>query len=82
MSTPNPTAVDVRPLPADRKLQTVLAVLGDLEVGDSFVLVDGRDPSTLRIQVEEEHPGEIRWEYLKKGPHVWHVRVVRLRVSA
>lgn len=80
MSTPNPTALDVRPLPADRKLQTVLAVLGDLEVGDSFVLVDDHDPSSLRTQVEEKHPGEIRWQYLKKGPHVWHVRVVRRRV--
>ncbi len=79
MSTPTPTAVDVRPLPPDRKLQTILAVFEDLEVGDSFVLVDGRDPSTLRTQVEEKHPGETRWEYLKEGPHVWHVRVVRRR---
>ena len=81
MSTTNPKAVDVRPLPADRKLQTVLSVVGDLEGGGSFVLVDDCDPAMLRAQVEERHSEEIRWEYLKRGPHVWYIRVVRHRAS-
>lgn len=79
MSTPE--AIDIRPLPADRKVQTVRAVFGDLEAGGSFVLVDDHDPATLQTRLEKERPGEIRWEYLKKGPHVWHVRVVRLRTT-
>lgn len=82
MSTTAPNALDVRPLPADRKLQTVLAVFGDLEEGESFVLVDNCDPATLRTRMEEKRPGETRWVYLKSGPHVWHVRVVRRRLSA
>lgn len=79
MSTPE--AIDIRPLPTDRKAQTVRAVFGDLEAGDSFVLVDDRDPATLQTRLEAERPGEVRWEYLKRGPHVWHVRVGRLRVA-
>lgn len=82
MSTPTPTTVDVRPLPADRKLQTVLAVFEDLEVDGSFVLVDDRDPTTLRSRVEEAYPGEVRWENLREGPHVWYARLVRLRVES
>lgn len=76
MSTPE--AIDIRPLPADRKVQTVRAVFGDLEAGDSFILLDDHDPATLQMRLKEERPGEVRWEYLKKGPHVWHVRVARL----
>jgi uncharacterized protein (DUF2249 family) len=79
MSTPE--AIDIRPLPTDRKAQTVRAVFGDLEAGSSFVLVDDHDPATLRTRLEAKRPEEVRWEYLKKGPHVWHVRVGRLRVA-
>jgi uncharacterized protein (DUF2249 family) len=81
-SPPRPKAVDVRPLPADRKLQTVLAVFEDLDADGSFVLVDDQDPETLRRRVEEIHPGEVRWKYLRKGPRVWYARLVRRRVDA
>lgn len=81
-STPRPKAVDVRPLPADRKLQAVLAVFEDLEVDGSFVLVDDQAPEALRRQVEEVHPGEVQWEYLRRGACVWTARLVRLRVEA
>lgn len=73
-----PNALDVRPLPGDRKLQTVLSTFDALEAGDSFVLVDDRDPATLCTRIEEKHPGEALWEYVKDGPHVWFVQVRRL----
>lgn len=79
MSTAAPNTLDVRPLPADRTFETVLSVFEGLEGGDSFVLVDDRDPTALRTQIEEKRPGEVRWVYLKEGPHVWYVQVVRLR---
>lgn len=81
MSTAVPNALDVRPLPADRKLPTVLSVFKDLEAGDSFVLVDDRDPTALRTGIEAERPGEARWIYLESGPPVWYVQVRRLRLS-
>ena len=77
MSTTAPNALDVRPLPADRKVQAVRAVFEGLDVGDSFVLVDDRDPGTMRGRIEEERPGEVQWRYLKDGPSVWWVRVRR-----
>jgi uncharacterized protein (DUF2249 family) len=77
MSTTAPNALDVRPLPADRKVQAVRAVFEGLDVGDSFVLVDDRDPGTMRGRIEEERPGEAQWRYLKDGPSVWWVRVRR-----
>lgn len=80
MSTAAPNALDVRPLPADRKLATVLSVFEDLDVGDSFVLVDTRDPTTLRLRIEEKHPGAAQWTVLEEGPPVWSVQVERLRL--
>ncbi len=72
-----PTALDVRPLSPDRKSVTVLATFDRLDVGESFVLVDDRDPIVLRTRFEVERPGEGQWIYLQEGPHVWHVRVRR-----
>lgn len=82
MSTATPKALDVRPLPADRKLSTVLSVFDDLEAGDSFVLVDNRDPTTLRLRIEEKQPGTVRWIALEEGPPVWYVQVQRRSGSA
>ena len=81
MSTAAPKALDVRPLPADRKLPTVLAIFEDLDVGDSFVLVDNSDPAALRAGIQAERPGEVRWVVLEEGPPVWYVRVRRRRLS-
>jgi len=77
MSTAAPNALDVRPLPADRKLPAVRAAFEGLDAGESFVLVDDRDPGTMRVRIEDERPGEARWIYLKNGPNVWWVRVRR-----
>lgn len=77
-----PTALDIRPLSPDRKSVTVLAAFDRLDVGESFVLVDDRDPDDLRTQFEAERPGQGQWVYLQKGPHVWHVRIQRARASS
>ena len=82
MSTAAPTTLDVRPLPTDRKLQAVRAVFEGLDVGDSFVLVDDRDPSTMRVRIENERPGAVRWMYVKRGPRVWCVRIERRPATA
>lgn len=81
MPSSPPTALDVRPLSPDRKSVTVLAAFDRLDVGESFVLVDDRDPDDLRTRLETERPGEGQWVYLQKGPHVWHVRIQRARTA-
>lgn len=75
MSTAAPTTLDVRPLKTERKLESVLSILDGLNAGASFVLVDDVDPETMRLRIKDEHPGEVRWIYLKKGPRVWYVRI-------
>lgn len=78
MSTSSPPrALDVRPLRPARKAVTVLATFDRLDAGESFVLVDDRDPSPIRSRVEAERPGKGEWIYLRRGPHVWHVEVAR-----
>lgn len=77
MSTAAPRALDVRPLPPGRKFSTVRAVFRDLDAGESFVLVDDRDPAPMHARIDDEQPGELRWEILDTGPPVWAVRVGR-----
>ncbi|MCS3702010.1 DUF2249 domain-containing protein [Salinibacter ruber] len=77
MSTTVPTILDVRPLQAERKFESVLVVLDGLDAGESFVLVDDVYPRTLRLRIRDERSGAVRWAYLKKGPRVWCVRVER-----
>lgn len=74
-----PNALDVRPLPPPRKLATVLATFDRLEVGESFILVDNRDPAVQHSRFETERPDQGAWIYLQEGPHVWHVRIKRQR---
>lgn len=79
MSSSVPTALDVRPLSPERKSVTVLATFDRLDAGESFIIVDDRDPAGLRTRIEDERPGQGEWIYLQDGPYVWHVRVRRRR---
>lgn len=72
-----PQTLDVRPIPPRRKRLTVAATVGRLEPGESFVLVNDRDPEPIRDQFEVEQQGELEWEYLERGPDVWRVRITR-----
>jgi len=81
MPSSSPTALDVRPLTPARKSTTVLATFDRLDAGESFILVDDRDPVGLRTHIEAERPGQGQWIYLQEGPYVWHVRVARQRVT-
>lgn len=77
MSTSAPNALDVRPLPPRRRSATVLAAFDRLDVGESFVLVDDRDPDRLHAHFEAERPGEVQWVALRDGPNVWHIEITR-----
>jgi uncharacterized protein (DUF2249 family) len=72
-----PNALDIRPLPPVRKTAAVLATFDRLEPGESFVLVNDRDPADLCTCLKAERPDLPRWTYLRDGPFVWHVRIAR-----
>ena len=76
-----PNALDVRPLPPTRKAATVLATFDRLDAGESFVLVDNRDPDAVCARLDAERSDQGRWTYLQDGPYVWHVRIERHRAS-
>lgn len=76
-----PAALDVRPLSPDRKSVVILAAFDRLDAGESFVLVDDRNPAALCARIEAERLGQGQWTYLQKGPPVWHVRIRRAEAA-
>lgn len=72
-----PTALDIRPLAPVRKTATVLATFDRLDVGESFILVNNRDPADLCTCLDAERPNQSRWHYLSSGPPVWYVQIER-----
>lgn len=81
----NPDAVgevavdlDVRPLPQPDKHPTIFATYDALSVGAAFVLINDHDPQRLHDEFETEHPGSYHWEYLKREPHDWRIRITKL----
>jgi uncharacterized protein (DUF2249 family) len=78
--TANPTIVreiDVRSLVPMQRHATIFDLVGRLEPGEAFVLINDHDPKPLYYQLEAEHPGEFSWTYLEQGPQVWRVSIGR-----
>lgn len=73
--------LDVRRLPQPDKQPTTLATYVNLPVGESFVLVNNRDPKHLHEEFEADYPGSYRWEYVEKGPTVWRIRISKLTTT-
>lgn len=40
--------------------------------------MNDHDPKPLYYQFMAEHPGQVGWEYLERGPEVWQVRISKL----
>lgn len=74
-----PADLDVRELPPSEKHPTVLAMFDDLEVGESFSIVDDHDPISLRSLLQAKRAGEMDWTYLSQAPNEWRVRLERIR---
>lgn len=70
--------VDVRRIPQPDKQPTTLTTYANLPVGESFVLVNNRDPEYLHEEFEADYPGSYRWEYVEKGPTIWRSRISKL----
>ncbi len=72
--------LDVRQLAKPDKHPTIFARYADLDVGESFVLVNNHDPKPLRGEFETDHPRGYGWEYLETGP-VWRIRISKLTAT-
>lgn len=81
MSATAPDTLDVRPVASQRTHPTVIATYNKLAVGESFVLINDRDPAPVRAELDPTSVEAVGWEYLESGPDVWRVRITRKRLS-
>lgn len=69
--------VDVRSLIPMQRHAKIFQLVGELQPGKGFILVNDHDPKPLYYQLEAEHPGEFSWTYVEQGPEVWRVRIAK-----
>ena len=74
--------VDVRSLVPMQRHATIFDLVGRLEPGESFVLINDHDPKPLYYQLEAEHPNTFSWTYLERGPEAWRVEIGRIANGA
>jgi len=59
----------------------VFQKLDALATGESFVLVNDHDPIPLNRQIESMRTGETAWEYIRRGPDIFRIRIKRIAPS-
>lgn len=64
-------------MPAAERLAALLRALDALRPGECFEFVDHADPGPLYYRCDRARPGLAQWTYLRCGPDVWAVRVLR-----
>lgn len=74
--------LDVRQLRKPDKHPAIFALFDELDLGESFVLLNDHEPVHLRNEFESEFPGGFGWTYLETGPAVWRIRVSKLATTA
>ncbi len=72
------TELDMRPLRKPDRRPAIFATYADLPVGDSFVVINDRDPEHLHQELEADYAGSCGWEDIEKGPTVWRIRISKL----
>jgi len=76
-SDPEARILDVRGMRKPDKHPAILGRYDELEVGESFVLVNDHDPIHLRDEFERDHPGGYGWVYLRRDPRDWHIEITK-----
>lgn len=70
---------DVRPFPPAGRHERFYKAFADIKPGEAFEFINDHDPKPLYYQMEAESKEPFRWEYLKKGPEEWKVRVIKVK---
>jgi uncharacterized protein (DUF2249 family)/quercetin dioxygenase-like cupin family protein len=76
------SVLDLREIPRAMRHLIVLDAFDSLSVGDSFILVNDHDPQPLRMQIEQMRDGEMRWEYIERGPEAFRIHITRVAQPA
>ena len=82
MPKPSNHEIDVRSLVPAQRHRQIFELVNELAVGSSFVLVNDHDPKPLYYQLEAEHPRQVSWTYVERGPEVWRVEIGRQQKAA
>ncbi len=69
--------LDVRPMRKPDKHPAIFTAYRDLEVDESFVLVNDHDPKPLHDEFEVDYPGSYDWEYVNTQPGDWRIRITK-----
>ena len=75
MELKNEQSLDVRTIPSPEKHPRIFSSFDALEIDQSFVLINDHDPVPLRYEFSVERTGTYTWDYLKRGPSLWHIRI-------
>lgn len=70
--------LDLREVPRPERHPLVFANLDALTVGESFVLINDHDPVPLSRQIEDRRPGQATWEYERREPGMFRIRIKRI----
>jgi uncharacterized protein (DUF2249 family) len=73
--------LDVRTLIPIKRHEKLLKLFKDLPAGESFVFINDHDPKPLYYEFRSIFGDVVGWEYLKRDPDEWKVRVTRTEAS-
>jgi len=76
-STDESEEIDVRKVPLPLRHPLIFEKFDALAIGDFIVLVNDHDPVPLNRQMESMRPGQAKWEYIKRGPDLFRIRIRR-----
>ena len=70
--------IDLCLMPRSERHPLVFDAVDRLAVGESFIIFNDHDPHPLRMQIEQLREGEVKWEYVVRGPETFRVRLTRI----
>lgn len=73
--TPDAGTLDVRGIREPDQHPAIFSRYDDLDRGASFILINDHDPIHLHGEFERDYPGSYGWEYLRREPRDWRIRI-------
>ena len=69
--------IDVREIPIAERHQQIISRVLRLSAKEGLVLIVDHDPKPLNYLLKEEHKLELEWKYIRNGPVIWEVLLIR-----
>jgi uncharacterized protein (DUF2249 family) len=70
-------ALDVRPLVPIKRHKKLIKMFKELPTGETFIFINDHDPKPLYYEFRSIFGDVVGWEYLKRDPEEWKVKVTR-----